>query len=408
MTNNQTNFSSIFKTTHQLLQIQDIDILLERMLTEIRSLVNADAGSIYLAEGSKLHFSHTQNTTLQKNLPFGKKLIYSTFRLDINNQSIAGYCANTGLTLNIPDVYNIDGYQPYSFDKKFDKKTGYHTKSMLTVPIKSSGEKVIGVVQLINATELDHLIRPFTSTEESIAQLFANNAAIAITHAQMTRSMIMRTNKMIELHDPKETIQHANRVAAYSVEIYETWAHKQGIDIREVQHKRDILRMAAMLHDIGKISVPKHLLEKTEDLTKEEKLIKQKHTVYGARLFDETLSEFEEIAQEIALTHHENWDGSGYPGHVDIKTAMPLSGYEKSKEIAFGKTGAEIPIYGRIVAVANAYDILLHKFDEKGAIDKVISGSGTKFDPDVISAFLGCLEVIKSISTRYTLKPKTL
>lgn len=420
MLNNDSNkLDTVLKTTHTLLQIQDIDMLLEQMLTEVRAIVNADAGSIYIVEGQILKFRYTQNDTLQKKLPFGKKLIYSTFTVPINNQSIAGYVANTGLLVNITDAYHIDKIQPYSFGKHFDETTGYHTQSMLSVPIQSSGGgKVIGVIQLINAIDLDGSIRTFTSTEESIVQLFANSAAIAINNAQMTRSMITRTNKMIELHDPVETVAHANRVAAYSVEIYEAWAHKKGIPEKEIQHNRDTLRMAAMFHDIGKIAVPDSVLKKLDDLTPEEIKLKQMHTVYGAQLFPSPHSDFEQMSQDIALNHHENWDGSGYPGHIVLETGEPQPGYEKTDGSAFGKTGTEIPLYGRIVAIANAYDILTYKFDpkwkelppdddtEEKAIATILAGSGTKFDPDVVAAFVNCIDVIKSISARYKNIPK--
>jgi response regulator RpfG family c-di-GMP phosphodiesterase len=417
MNNSQINFDKILKTTLELLQIQDLDMLLEHLLTELRIVVNADAGSIYLAEGSTLKFSYTQNGTLQKKLPFGKKLIYSTFSIPINNKSIAGYVANTGIAVNITDAYRIDSFQPYSFGKHFDEQTGYRTQSILTVPIKASTGKVTAVIQLINALGLDRLIRPFTSVEESIIQLFAASAAIAIEHAQMTRSMIIRMNKMVELHTPTETAQHNNRIAAYAVEIYEIWAHKKGTPERDIQHNRDILRRAAMLHDIGKISIPSSLLEKRyEELTPEEIKIYIQHTSYGARLFpDAASSVFEDMAQSIALNHHEHWDGSGYPGHINLVDGKPLPGYEKPDGFAFGKRGNEIPIYARIVAIANVYDNLLtSSFNKqekdnndvkKAAVDKILASSGKQFDPEVVAAFIGCLDVIDSISTRYPNQP---
>lgn len=398
----QINFDKILKITHELLQIQDLDMLLEHMLTEVRNVVGADAGSIYLVEGTTLKFSYTQNSTLQKKLPFGKKLIYSTFSIQINNKSIAGYVANTGIMVNISDAYRIDSFQPYSFDKHFDQTTGYRTQSILTVPIKNSLGKVTGVIQLINSLGLDQLIRPFTSTEEAIVQLFAGSAAIAIEHAQMIRSMIVRMNKMVELHDPTETAAHNNRIAAYAIEIYEAWARKKGIPEREIQHNRDILRMAAMLHDVGKIATPGHILKKPyAELTPEEIKIFRQHVVYGALLFPDVFSGFEEMARVIALNHHERWDGSGYPGHIRVEDGSPLPGYEKADGSAFGKRGNEIPIYARIVAVANAYDDLIHEPATTTAVDKILADSGKQFDPDVVAAFIGCLEVINSINVRY-------
>lgn len=244
-------------------------------------------------------------------------------------------------------------------------------------------------------------------------QLFADSAAIAIDHAQMTRAMIIRMNKMIELHDPSETVQHANRVAAYAVEIYEIWAHKKGVPEREIQRNRDTLRMAAMFHNIGKIAVPDSILKKPGELTPAEQTIKEQHTVYGARLFTDIYSSFEEMARSIALSHHERWDGSGYPGYVSIDNGLPLSGYARSDGAAFGKSRLEIPIYGRIVAIANTYDTLIYKVTLEGresipdqatkdrAVEIILAGSGTQFDPEVVVAFVGCLDMIDSIGSRY-------
>ena len=398
MNTKQINFDRIFKVTHDLLQIQDLDLLLEQILTAVRKIVNADAGSIYLVEGIQLKFSYTQNDTLQKKLSFGKKLIYATFSMPINNRSIAGYVANNGILVNIADAYVLDDFQPYSFDQTFDEKTGYRTKSILAVPIKTASGDISGVIQLINALRIDRTIRSFTAIEEAIVQLFADNAAVSIEHAQMLRSMITRTNKMVTLRDPTATMGNSNRIAAYTIEIYEAWAHKKGVPEKELQYKRNILRMAAMLYNIGKVAIPSAVLQKPyEKLTPVEQKIYQQHTVYGARLFTDDNSSFAEIAGDIALNHHECWDGSGYPGHVDVVTGQPLPGYEMADSGAIGKRGEEIPIYARIVAVSCAYE----REDNKDDVNAILANSGKQFDPDVVAAFISCLEVIRSISTRY-------
>ena len=97
--------------------VKDTDVLLERILWQARKLVDADAGSIYIKEGDKLKFSYLQNDTLQKRLPPGKKLAYSTFSIPINNQSISGYVANNGNRLNIPDAYLLRSGLTYFFTR---------------------------------------------------------------------------------------------------------------------------------------------------------------------------------------------------------------------------------------------------------------------------------------------------
>lgn len=407
MTSTQISLESVIRVTHEILQIQDLDILLERILTEARKIVNADAGSIYIIENNKLKFSYTQNSTLQKQLPAGKKLIYNTFSIPIDNRSIAGYVALIGNIVNIEDAYNIDPTQPYSFDQHFDAVSHYKTTSMLTVPIKTVLGLTLGVIQLINAKWPDGNIRTFQKNEEPVIQHFADNAASAIERAKMTRSMILRMVKMTELRDPAETFSHVNRVAAYSVEIYEAWAHKKGIAERDIQHNRDLLRMAATLHDVGKIAIPDHILKKPGPLSPEERMIMQQHPVQGARLFLENYSDFDAACTIVTLNHHERWDGTGYPGNINIVDGTPLPGYQTADGKAVGKYGAEIPIFGRIVCIADVYDALSTKrvykeaWPEEKVLETIQAESGKQFDPEIVSIFLNCIDTIHAIKARY-------
>src|SRR5512141_2024302 len=271
----------------ELTEVKDVDVLVERILREARNLVSADAGSIYIKEGDKLKFSYTQNETQQKKLAAGKKLIYSTFSIPINNQSISGYVANTGETLNIPDVYKLKSGCSYSFNKSYDDLSGYRTQSMLTFPLKTNRGETTGVLQLINAKNAAAKAVPFSKKDEPLVLHFANMAAVAIERAQMTRAMILRTIKMAELRDPKETGAHVNRVAAYSVAIYEAWAHKRGVAHEIIEKNRDILRMAAMLHDVGKVAIADAILKKPGRLDDAEREAMKLHTIMGACLFSD-------------------------------------------------------------------------------------------------------------------------
>ena len=125
-------------------RIQDLDILMESILTEARRFVNADAGSIYIRDKDMLHFTYTQNDTLQGRLAEGQKLIYATFRIPINGNSIAGFAAESGRPLNLPDVYRLDPACPYRFDKEFDKTAAYLTRSVLTIPVRTRLQRTSG------------------------------------------------------------------------------------------------------------------------------------------------------------------------------------------------------------------------------------------------------------------------
>jgi response regulator RpfG family c-di-GMP phosphodiesterase len=391
----------------ELTEIKDVDVLLERILHEARELVNADAGSIYIKENEKLKFSYTQNETQQKKLPPGKKLIYSTFSIPINNQTISGYVANTGEALNIPDAYKLKPGLPYSFNRHYDDLSGYRTQSMLTFPLKTNRGDTIGVLQLINAMDAKGKVRAFSKKDEPLIMHFANMAAVAIERAQMTRAMILRTIKMAELRDPKETGAHVNRVAAYSVAIYEVWAGKRGVPRDVIDKNRDILRMSAMLHDVGKVAISDAILKKPARLDDAEREAMKLHTIMGARLFSEKYSEFDEAAAVVALNHHEKWDGTGYPGNVNASDGKVIPGYENSDGTPLPKKGEEIPVFGRIVALADVYDALgsrrayKERWDEAQVLDELKACSGTHFDPEMVETFFSCLETIRSLSERY-------
>lgn len=389
-------------------EVKDLDLLLEKILTNVRIFFNADAGSIYLKEGDKLKFSHTQNDTMRKRLSSGRKLIYNTFSVPINSCSIAGYVADKCEAVNIPDVYNIWDSVPYKFDSHFDRMGNYKTQSMLTVPITNQRHDVIGVMQVINHQDDSGKVIPFSPSDEPLIKHFATSAGLALERAQTTRNIILRMISMAEMRDPKETGAHVNRVGAYSVEIYEEWAREQMIPHEEVERKKDILRMAAMLHDVGKVAISDMILKKPARLTIDEFDIVKSHTYLGARLFKDMQSDFDEVAHEVALNHHEKWDGTGYPGFIDEMDDRPLNYLSREGVRMKAKAGTDIPLFGRIVAISDVYDALSSKrtykdaWDEGHVLEEIRASSGRHFDPEIVDAFFGCLESLKSIGRRYS------
>lgn len=396
----------------ELNQVQDLDILMQRILAEARRFGNADAGSIYIRDGETLHFTYTQNDTLEQKLAPGEKLIYSVCSLPVDEASIAGYVATTGRALNLADVYAIDSSQPYRFSRVFDQTSHYTTRSALTLPMKDGGGAVIGVLQLINAKNEHEQFVSFTETDEKMMTHFASVAAVALKRAQMTRAMILRMIRMAELRDPKETGTHVNRVGSYAIEVYEKWAQKRAVPQQEIEKKRDVFRMAAMLHDVGKIAISDQILKKPGRFNPEEYEIMKLHTVHGARLFADRQSEFDIAAAQVALGHHEWWNGNGYPGRGDWIDRPPESiprGFGTGQK---GKQGVDIPIFARIVALVDVYDALCsnrvykNAWEEPKALTALEEGAGSQFDPELVEIFFGILPMIHAIKERYENHPE--
>jgi putative two-component system response regulator len=160
------------------------------------------------------------------------------------------------------------------------------------------------------------------------------------------------------------TGQHTRRVGDLSVRI----AHALRLPADMIARLRD----AAPLHDVGKIGIPDGILLKPGRLTPDEREEMKRHTLIGAELLSVSRSGTLHLARHIALTHHERWDGCGYPA---------------------GLAGPEIPIEGRIVALADTYDALIHErpykpaWSQEDALAEIAQLCGTQFDPRVVDAF---------------------
>lgn len=191
------------------------------------------------------------------------------------------------------------------------------------------------------------------------------------------RETIFRLARAAEFRDP-ETGGHIQRMAHYSRLI----AAKLGWD----EHAQELLLEAAPMHDVGKLGTPDMILLKPGKLTEEEFAIMKRHAMMGWEILKDSSSSVLELAAEIALTHHEKVDGSGYP---------------------YGLAGDDIALCGRIVAVADVFDALMSvrpykpAWEMEQALDLLRQGSGTHFDAECVRAFLDCLDEVQVIRERY-------
>jgi len=391
---------SILKATEELNNLKDVDTILDKILFESRKLTNADAGSIFLVKDNSLTFSYVHNDTLFKKDSDNAE-IYKSFKVPINDQSIVGYSALKGENISIDDAYTLNENLPYNFNPSFDKKTGYKTTSILTIPLKTIERKIVGVMQLINAANERGKTIPFSKEHIIYLPLFASNASIAIERGIMNRELILRMVKMAELKDPTETGTHVQRVGAYCAEIYQKWAKNRNIEKSEIKKNMDVISLASMLHDVGKVGITDFILKKPGKLTNEEFDVMKWHTVYGARLFVNITSPLDQMSKDIALNHHEKWAGGGYPGKLDDLF---------TSKVKMGKTkkGEEIPLAARITALADVYDALSSKrsykdpWPEEKIIKTIEKDSGVHFDPEVVTAFFEIFDVIKAIRDKFS------
>lgn len=386
-------------------EIQDMDILLERLLSEVRHITNADAGSIYIHEQNMLTIKCAQNETLEKQLDSGQKVPFVSFTFKVNESSVSGYSVLTGTTLNIPDVYAISDDKPYRFNKQPDSVTGYRTKSLLTVPLITRTKDILGVLQIINRRNKSGTVIPFNEEDELYIHHFATTAVQALEWAKLTRAMVMRMISMASLRDPRETGPHVNRVSSYAVEIYDRWAFNHNVPAVESHKFRDKLKIAAMLHDVGKVGISDTILKLPRIFTPEEYLVIKSHTVIGAMFFPSIESPLDAMSLDVALHHHERWDGTGYPGHVDMSKVTLENITEHIGLNPMG--GEEIPLAARIVSLADVFDALSSKrvykeaWDDERVLKEISSQAGKQFDPEIVKAFLEIQPVIRSIKAAW-------
>lgn len=387
--------------------ISDLDAMMAAVLSEARRFVRAEAGSIYIPDGHRLLFAYSQNDFFSNRDNNDGSLQYKNQELSMVGNSLASYVARENTVLNIAEAYDIPLEAPYRFDPVFDRLTGYLTRSVLTLPLNGARGEVIGVLQVINRLEEGGEIGIFDQDDEELMQIFSSTAAMAMERAKFIRQMLLKAVKIAELRDPLETASHAQRVGALSGFLYEWWARRRGLNQDEIRKNVDHLRLAAMLHDIGKVGVPDTVLNKPNRLDPAERLEMEKHVLIGYHLFDPSSSDLDLMIREVILSHHERWDGQGYPGWVDPETGTPLTDRRDEEGRVPGKKGEEISIFGRVTAVADVFDALSSRrvykeaFDEDLVCQIMLQESGRHFDPELVDLLLCNLDQAKIIRKRF-------
>ncbi|MFH1075222.1 MAG: GAF domain-containing protein, partial [Pseudomonadota bacterium] len=175
---------------------QSLDSLFSIILTQAREITQAEAGTLYTVELEGLLFRVSQNDYLDRLNAKKDKIPFTGFALPVSKSSMAGYVAFTGETINIEDVYNIPPSATYTFNKEFDVKNNYRSKSMLVVPLADRDRQVIGVLQLINSLGDEGQVGSFSREMEEIVFSLASQAAVALHNALLNESLKKKINDL--------------------------------------------------------------------------------------------------------------------------------------------------------------------------------------------------------------------
>jgi len=354
--------------------ISDRQKMLDMILAEARKLAGAEGGSLYVMAEGRLTFVAAQNDRLSLD---HVKACFLGKEVPLVRNSLAGFVATTGRTVNIPDADSMDPEAPFHINRDFDRASGYRTRSALAVPLKCPGGQCVGVLQLLNHVRDDGTVGPFPDAEQSGILSLASMAAITIQNDLLREQVkqahldtIIRLSVAAEFRD-RETSDHIRRVSHTSALV----ARAMGLPERQVE----LIECASPMHDIGKIGIPDAVLRKEGPLTPDERDAIERHTTIGAEILGRPRDELLATAHDVALTHHERWDGHGYP---------------------HGIAGEAIPVAGRIVALADVFDALVSKrcykraYPVGTALDIIRRDEGKRFDPAVVSAFLSVLDEV--------------
>jgi len=345
--------------------------MLDMILREARKLTHAEAGTFYVVSGDALKFVAVQNDKVE---PSRLDQLLLDKELSLDGDSLSAFAATTGQIMNIPNTYRLQEGSPFRVNRDFDSSTGYKADSILAIPLTCPDGECVGVLQLINRIGPDGALTSFPDEETGAIASLASMAAVTIHNSLLQEQLkdaqldcIIRLAVAAEFRDD-DTAQHVRRISHTSSVI----AERMGLNDHEVE----LIEHASPMHDIGKIGIPDAILRKPGPLTFEERSIVEKHTLIGADILSDPPNELIQTARDVALTHHERWDGKGYPS---------------------GVSGQEIPLCGRIVSMADVFDALVSKrcykeaFSLEMALEIIRFEDGKHFDPEVAEAFVSVL-----------------
>jgi HD-GYP domain-containing protein (c-di-GMP phosphodiesterase class II) len=334
---------------------QDLNRLLGLIKTETEQALEADRCTVFIYDRDRNELWSRVTTDKDNRSGESEEIRFPA------HLGLAGYVVKTGEVLNIRNAY-----EDPRFNTEIDKKTGYRTRNILCVPMRNRRMEIIGVFQVLNKQQ-----GYFTKVDEDLLMPIATQAGIAIENATLTReikvsfdSFVKTLSSTIDARDPI-TAGHSERVADYATLL--------GDQMTLSGDELEALRYASLLHDIGKIGIREDILKKDGRLTEKEYRHIQNHVMYTQEILQNVhFARHLRQVPEIAASHHEKIDGTGYHR---------------------GLSGNNIPISGRILAIADVFDAITSRrhYRNRMAFDKVLSimrrDAGTHFDAECVEHF---------------------
>ena len=344
-----------------------MDSLLVLMADLGRSIVMADRCSLWLVdEDSGELWTKVAHGVSELRIPY--------------NAGFVGYTVRTGEPLLIKDAY-----QDPRFDRRSDEKTHYRTTSVLTVPLMNSAGGVMGVYQAINKQGENELGEAgvFSIQDLERLSLTAVYSAKTVESAMLNMELEATQREIIHIlgevseYRSQETGDHIQRVAEISYMLAKF--------LKLPENEVERIRLATPMHDLGKVGIPDAILNKPGRFTDDEYAIMKTHSDIGYNMLHNSKRKLLRFAADIARSHHERWDGHGYPK---------------------GLTGEEIPLAGRICSVADVLDALSsprcykQPWPEEKVKEEFQKQRGGQFQPELVDVLMEHWDEIYSLYRR--------
>ena len=369
-------------------QFPDFSVQVGRVLMTVPQVIHAPMCCVFLPDGADL------------------VLAYAT-RFDVDKEegtSFIGYITQrTGLLAQAIEHTSFSVEKLTPNDGSLVEAAGIAGAAAAAIAMKSGSGETLGV--LLVARQPNTIHASFTKQELTDLRHIATLISTALERRALNEKEMWSKVRMAESRDPSETGPHVKRVSATALEIFDGWAKRRGMRQEDSQFSRSTLRIAAILHDVGKIGISDLILKKPGKLTQEEYEIMKHHSVLGVPHLP---GDDSEDARDVAMHHHERWDGRGYPGAVSIEN-LPSDDQSllQMQLPSTGMKGDDIPLFARMVAIADVFDALSSHRAYKEAWEperveqEMRKESGKAFDPELIEIFFERLDRIRAARARH-------